>query len=320
MISVIRQRWLRFSRQPRPEPGIIHLDRRRVFIFPSYAGLFYGVTLIAMHLGSINYDLALGHALVFLLISLSLVGMLHTYRNLHGLEIGVLGSEAVYAEEMACFRLLVRNTAQRPRLALEWSSGKTCFPVPQYLVGGNDGILDLTLKAATRGWLHLPDLRVASRYPLGIFRAWAYPWPAARCLVYPRPCFTPLPLAAESTEEGSGTSQEGHEDFIGLRERQPADSFRHVAWKAAARDGGDRPLLVKRFGGGAGRQLWLDWQTAQGDIEERLSILTGWVLKAEEADLDYGLALPDQKIPPAHGLAHQQHCLRALALYTGTNT
>jgi uncharacterized protein (DUF58 family) len=314
-IYTLRQRWHRLGRQKHPETGVIRLDRRRVFIFPTYAGLFYMLTLMAMHLGSINYDLALGHALVFLLVSLGLTALLHTYRNLHGLEISALHNEAVHAGETAYFRLLVRNPARRPRLSLEWSGDKTRPPQTQYLPNGNDSIMNLALAAPVRGWLRLPSLKVASRYPLGIFLAWACPWPDARCLIYPQPVFTPLPPVVEAGTEGTGQGHEGHEDFIGLRERQPADSFRHVAWKAAARDGGNRPLLVKRFGGAAGWQLWLDWQATQGSVEARLSILTGWVLEAEGADLDYGLVLPGQTIPPACGALHQQHCLRALALY-----
>jgi uncharacterized protein (DUF58 family) len=116
-------------------------------------------------------------------------------------------------------------------------------------------------------------------------------------------------------EEGSGASLKGHEDFAGFRERQPVDSFRHVAWKAAARNGVDKPLLVKLFRGGAGKQLWLDWRETEGNPEERLSILTGWVMTAETAGLNYGLRLPDREIPLGHGPAHRHHCLRVLALY-----
>ncbi|MDR3323284.1 MAG: DUF58 domain-containing protein [Zoogloeaceae bacterium] len=307
-------RWA-WSRQRRSEAGVIRLDRRRVYIFPTYAGFFYAATLVAMQLGSINYSLALGHALVFLLVSLGLVGMLHSWRNLLGLEISALTSEPVHAGEVARFRLRVKNTARRPRPGLEWQLGHDPEPLMQHLPADDETLLHLTLTAPARGWLTLPTLRLSSRWPLGIFLTWAYPWPAARCLVYPAPLFTPLPPVMDTGEEGEGRSQEGHEDFIGLRERQPADSLRHVAWKIAARDGGDKPLLIKCFGGGAGQQLRLDWRDTRGDTEARLSILTGWVMAAENAGLDYGLALPRQEIPPGHGVLHRSQCLRVLALY-----
>jgi len=81
-------RWLARLTQPRqPESGCIRLNRRRIYILPTRAGFLYLATLFTMLLGAINYDLALGHALVFLLAGLGLVGMLHTHRNLLGIEI-----------------------------------------------------------------------------------------------------------------------------------------------------------------------------------------------------------------------------------------
>ena len=46
------------------------LGQRRVFILPTRAGLLFAATLATMLLGAINYSLALGHALVFLLAGL----------------------------------------------------------------------------------------------------------------------------------------------------------------------------------------------------------------------------------------------------------
>ena len=40
-----------------------------------------------MLLGAINYTLALGYVLIFLLVGLGLNGMVHTFRNLYGLII-----------------------------------------------------------------------------------------------------------------------------------------------------------------------------------------------------------------------------------------
>ena len=48
--------------------GPIHLKQRRIFILPTRAGLLFALTLIVMLIAAINYNLALGHALVFLLV------------------------------------------------------------------------------------------------------------------------------------------------------------------------------------------------------------------------------------------------------------
>ena len=46
----------------------LRLGQRRIFIVPSRAGLFFALALVVMLIGAINYNLALGHALVFLLV------------------------------------------------------------------------------------------------------------------------------------------------------------------------------------------------------------------------------------------------------------
>ncbi|MDR2366472.1 MAG: DUF58 domain-containing protein [Zoogloeaceae bacterium] len=297
-----------------PETGTVRLRQRRIYILPTGTGILFAVTLIAMLVGAVNYDLGLGHALVFLLASLALVSMIHCHKNLLGLNLRALENPPVFAGETALFHLLVTATGARP--ALEWQTDKADSRSPQTLdlPEKTAAHLHLGLDAPQRGWLALPRLVVRTRYPLGLFCAWAYPWPQARCLVYPRPIFTPLPPGQAVGKSGAGPSQEGDDDFAGLRERLPADSPRHIAWKAAARDGGEKPLLVKLFSGGAETELRLDWRYLNADVETRVSLLAGWVIRAEEAGCAYGLDLPGVQFAPARGAAHRHRCLEALAL------
>jgi uncharacterized protein (DUF58 family) len=323
MFSLPRRLSIRFIRPRGPEPGTVRLCSRRIYILPTRAGLLYALILIAMLIGAINYRLALGHALVFLLASLGLVSMVHTYRNLRNLSLRAREAPPVHAGEMAAFHFLAHAPDARP--ALEWQVAPDDTFTPSdtsssqilHLAANTETHLYLNVATPRRGWLTLPRLLVRTWYPLGLFCAWAYPWPQARCLVYPRAIFSSLPPGRPSGAGGSGASKEGEEDFAGLRERRNSDSPRHIAWKAAARDGGEKPLLVKLFAGGAREELWLNWADTQWlaeDVETRLSFLTGWVLNAEDAGCAYGLALPDIRIAPSHGTAHRRRCLEALAL------
>ena len=61
----------------------IVLTQRRVFILPTGAGLLFAAMLVVMLLGAINYTLALGHALVFLLAGLGMTGMVHALSLIH---------------------------------------------------------------------------------------------------------------------------------------------------------------------------------------------------------------------------------------------
>lgn len=291
------------------------LGQRRIFIIPSRGGLLFALALVVMLLGAINYTLALGHALVFLLAGLGLTGMVHTFRNLYGMLITPGRCEPVFVGETALFQLTLGNDGSSPRLALELGveEGKTVMAAVDALESTK---IAIPVTATRRGWLTLPRVKLATRYPLGLFYAWCYLQPAMRCLVYPQPVDSPLPAVSSTPNPGERSGDGGQDDFAGFRERQPADSPRHVAWKASARNTGNRPLLIKQFAGGGQLELQLDWALTDPaqSTESRLSILCGWVLAAEAAGARYALHLPDRQIPPDGGEQQRQRCLEALAL------
>lgn len=311
------RRWL--FRQERDEHLPIVLGQRRIFIVPTGAGFLFAIALALMLIGAINYNLGLGHALVFLLAGLGLVAMVHTFHNLFGLRLTPGRAEAAFAGDLARFPLHLENARGQSRQALEFSfAGQPTLTVD---VPAN-GRVTVAVPCATerRGRLDPGRVTLATRYPLGLFRAWSYPHPIWSCLVYPRPLRTPLPTASSGTPIDHRRGESGQEDFAGLRPRQASDPTRHIAWKAVARRSDEQALLVKQFAGGASDELWLDWsRTAiDRDTEQRLSVLAGWVLTADEQQLRYGLRLPAQRIPPAQGPAHRTRCLQALALYGET--
>ena len=102
----------------------IVLTQRRVYILPTRSGIAFAVVLCVMLIGAVNYDLSLGHALVFLLAGLGLVGILHTFRNLAELHCSPGRAEAVFAGETAYFQLLVKNPRTTPKRALTFSFGQ----------------------------------------------------------------------------------------------------------------------------------------------------------------------------------------------------
>jgi len=177
----------------------------------------------------------------------------------------------------------------------------------------------LAVPAARRGWLPLGRVMLETHFPLGLFRAWSFVELECRCLVYPRPEHGALPPPAPSLQAGGARAHaQGSDDFSGLRDYQPTDSPRHVAWKSAARN---ENMLTKQFAGEAVAELWLllsDLPTSLG-LEARLSRLAGWVLAAERSGAHYGLRLPGTELAPARGDAHRSACLEALALYQAGN-
>ncbi len=298
-----------------PERGVVVLRHRRVYIVPTRAGWLYGATLGILLVGSINYALSLGFALTFVLTGLGLAGMVHTARNLARTAVSAGRAEPVYAGEAAQFHLLLdsRVPFERPSILVRHvaSGAQLVIDVPAAAVAD----VVLAVPAAKRGWLPLGRVMLETRFPLGLFRAWSYVEPDARCLVYPRPERTPLPPTSPEAHTGAARAQAaGSDDFSALRGYQPSDSPRHVAWKAVARS---EDMLTKQFSGESAGELWLDWRLlpAELDLERRLSCLAGWVLAAQQSGALYGLRLPGEEIAPARGDAHRAACLKALALH-----
>jgi len=301
-----------------PEQGTVVLVHRRVYIVPAGLGYLFGATLLVLLVGSINYALSLGFALTFLLGGLALAGMVHTARNLARTAVSIGRAAPVFAGELAQFHLLLDNRApfDRPAIMLRHvrSGSQTVVDVPR--LSRVEAVL--TVPSRRRGWLPLGRVMLETRYPLGLFRAWSYVEPDARCLVYPRPQRSPLPAPRPDLSAGTSHARAlGNEDFAALRNYQRSDSPRHVAWKALARTG---EMLTKQFSGEASAELWLDWSALPGalGVEERLSRLAGWVLLAESTGAVYGLRVPGTEIPPARGEPHAAACLRALALFEGS--
>jgi hypothetical protein len=76
--------------------------------------------------------------------------------------------------------------------------------------------------------------------------------------------------------------------------------------------------LSKQFAGADTSSQWFDFAAiANNDVEERLSILTRWIIDADRTLEDYGLRVPGAEFKPAHGEIHRRNCLETLALFEG---
>lgn len=302
----------RFLRGNGPAHAPLRLDRRRVYILPTRAGLSFAVLLMVMLIGAINYNNSLAYLLTFLLAGIGLVTMLHTYRGLLGLRLSLGQTAPVFAGEQATVPLVVDNR-----------DGPARFGIALGCPGSEPLHADVPARQITRLPLPWPSHRrgrhpvgrftLATRFPLGLFRAWSPVELHGDVLVYPAPAASgTLPEPGRYQPELSGDQGEGADDFAGFRPYHPGDSLRHVHWKALARE---QELLTKRFGGDRAEALWLDWAATTGATETRLAHLTRWVLEAQIAGLHYGLILPGLRLAPAHGAEHRERCLSALALF-----
>jgi uncharacterized protein (DUF58 family) len=299
-------------RVPCDAHGQARVGRRHIYILPTGFGVVLGGALSLMLLGSLNYQNNLGLLFTFLMGSVALVGMHHTWFNLLGLKVSARGGSPVFAGQDAAFGVtLSQDTSRRrPDLGVRAAGERTA---PVGLEPGGSVTVGIRLGTRRRGVQQLKFVEVETRYPLGLFRAWCYARTDARVLVYPKPAARgPVPaLAPAYRPSAAGDLGVGADEFVGPRDYRPGDSPRRLDWKALARE---RGLVVKQFGGDRAAQIWLDWSHLPAvETEARLSLLCRQVLDAEEAGLTYGLRLPERTVPMGHGDAHKHRCLEALA-------
>lgn len=297
--------------------GDHRLTRRNIYVLPSRAGMLFAVVLIAMLICSINYGLAMGYALTFLMFGVVVVGMMHTFRNLSALTLRPGRGEPVFAGHTAEVNFLVLNPSRLARYALRIHASGMKHDESIDVAERTEQLARISLSTGARGWLALPRFTVSTRYPLGIWRVWTYWQPAQQILVYPEPETPAQPLPLSRTAHGDQQGSGGYdEDLAGIRPFQQGDSTRRMAWSAMARTGTDE-LLAKQFEGGGTGELMLDYRLLPVTlgVEGRLSRLTRWVLDAEQHGARYALEIPGVSIAADNGPSHRAACLEALALF-----
>jgi uncharacterized protein (DUF58 family) len=300
-------------RSPYDQDGVATIGARRIYILPTSTGLTFGAMLFATLLGSLNYQNNLGLFLTFLMAAIALVSMHHCWYNLLGLSLRCADAEPVFCGQPARFAVEVwdRHGRRHGELCLRGGGCTT-------LAANVHATLDRALPTERRGRQRVGELLIETRYPLGLFRAWALVRTPAEVLVYPRPAAqAPAPGLAEGPDRETEPARdhargEGADDFIGLRTYRPGDSPRQIDWKALAREHG---LMTKEFASDQAARVQLDLDQHRGDVEVRLSLLTRQLLDADKRQLRYGLRLGRDLLPPGQGESHRQRCLEALALY-----
>ncbi|MFT3666872.1 DUF58 domain-containing protein [Piscinibacter sp.] len=316
----LRARFRHWWQSRLPASDTLVLGQRNVYILPTPAGLMFAATLVVLLLASINYQLNLGYVLTFLLAGSGVVSMHVTHATLRGLTLRLRAPAPVFAGEPALLDVVLASP-DRARFGI----GLKLHDAPAATLGWVDvpaqgqASAQSSFVPAARGLHALPALSVETRFPLGLFRAWAIWRPAAQLLVYPAPERPAAPLPpARAVAAGTARARAADGGEVeGVRAYRRGDPLNRVYWKKAAKamaSGGE--LASRDTAGAVQQQLWLDWQgCAALAPEQRLARLAAWVLAAQRAGAEYGLGLPGARIEAGQGEAQRRRCLEALALW-----
>ena len=305
----LQRRFAGWARPRHPEMLPVRMDRHRIYVLPTRFGLFFGVLVVAMALGALNYNNNPALMLALLLAGAGFAALVATHLQLSGLEWHALDAEPATAGQVLALRLHARARDRREHAGIRLQRDDAVA-----VLNLRDGAGDATLELPTerRGWLDIGRITLSSTRPLGIARAWAYLHPEQPLLVYPAP-ERPAPPLPHGAGDGRPRRHALGDDLHQLRDYRSGDPRHAIAWKASARHDA---LLVREFERPGGRTVALDWDAlAQLPYEARIRRLAAWVEASERGGHRSVLRLPGQApIGPGVGAPHAHACLRALAL------
>ena len=300
-----------------PPAKSVSFSNSNLFIFPSKAGFGYLLLVVLCWLVATNYENNVVFGLACLLTSLFIVAILHSFFNVTGLTVKYIRAEPAFAGESLLIELMVEQTQLRYRDNLKLSFINQ--EATAVSLGKQKSVRTfLTTSARYRGYFNPGRILIESSYPLGLLRVWSKVDLDIHCLVYPKPVNNDKEIISSSSRgEGPLQIDGGSEDFVGLKDYQPGDSLKRIAWKQYAREQG---LYAKHYADYQDERIWLDWDSLPGlDREMRLSTLCGMLLKISVVNKgrqqQYGLRLPGLEIPPSSGDAHKYRVLKELALF-----
>jgi uncharacterized protein (DUF58 family) len=188
-------------------------------------------------------------------------------------------------------------------------------------VGPGETVLaEATVIPAARGTLTLGPLSVSTTFPLGLARKSVHMSQHRTLVVRPRIVSIRPEILAPLTSAGARISGARPlpgfgEDIIGLREYQPGDSPRQVAWRASARAD---TLLIRQTAMPAPARVWVAIHASvtslpQHDREIAISLAASVAVLADRSGFAVGLRAFGASILPKPGRRSIDRVLDALA-------
>jgi uncharacterized protein (DUF58 family) len=305
--------WTQWVNQRAPLSNTQVLNKKNIYILPSNFGWVYGLLLITLFSGAINYQISSIFLMTFLLAVVGLVSAWEAHANLNDLSIQLIAVEDAPLGQPAKLTLLIKGQ-KKIRFALELQVEKqTSIRLEKIPIEGLQFIVPLT--KSSRGCFPVPRITLSSLYPFGIFRVWSYLRFAEHYYVYPQPLspgFWPEPNSLQGDQK---THTQGDEEFYDLKQvSDPWTQPNLIAWKIAAKDQG---WYLKTLEGHEGGNWVFQLNNSPSpDLETKLQHLSYWLIEAENRGIRYQLALAHPKESFGRGKDHLKQALRTLAQYS----
>ncbi|PCH95287.1 MAG: hypothetical protein COB83_09075 [Gammaproteobacteria bacterium] len=309
------------------------LSSRNIFIIPTRFGFAYLLFDILLFLLGTNYQNNIILMLSYLLASLFISVMLHSFYNLSQLILSSPVKQFTFDKQLAHFPINIKVSKTHFDLNFQLAEQvdfSKKVKLDQCNLGENKILLPVL--PVSRGVHNLGRIKVFSEYSLGLFITWAMLDFSHQLVVFPQPKKLNLNqnyLAEfDDFEQQSNVSRHitsGVDDFAELKNYVIGESQARIAWKQLARGQGK---LSKHYQNQQGNLIWLKLSAMpSAQLETKLSFLCFLILEYSKSEHCFGLVLDvvlstgkdvannsqPVKIAPNSGYQHQQNCLIALA-------
>lgn len=308
----IHHQWTKWitKRSAKGNPQLI--DSRNIYILPSRFGWVYGVLVLSLLTGAINYQISTIFLMTFLLAVVGLVSAWETQLNLKGLSVKFISISDTQQGIPAQLLLLI-EPQQKTRYGLEFQMGTHSKTRIEKIPAEGLQIL-LPIAASHRGIFPIPPIIISSNFPFGFFTVWSYAYFEESFYVYPQPIdpgFWPVSVAHDTN---SNKLLSGDEELYELKQvEHPWGEPNRIAWKIAAKGQG---WYVKRMSSSEENySLFRLKDLPAADLETQLQYLSYWLQTAESRGCIYSLDLGSSATPYAQGEEHLKQSLRQLASY-----
>ena len=319
----IKRRLNRWLKRRIPPASMHKLSNRNVFIMPTRFGYVYLIFVVLLFLLATNYQNNVIMLLSYLMASLFITTMMHSFYNLSGIVLSADNKAAGYANQNISFPINLTVPNKRVDLSFCFDDQQTTH-LPKSVKG--EQTIHVSCHYENRGVYNSGRLKVWSEYSFGLFITWTRIDFDHQCTVYPeaitlnnsKNSLTGKPKNNVNVETSVLEYKPGTDEFFELKSHVLGESLSRIAWKQFARGQG---LLTKHYQKNEGSIRWLKIADMPNHgLEKQLQYLCFLVNEYNYAGQIFGLDLGIQKIYPAQGESHFKQCLTALAVFKGAQS
>jgi uncharacterized protein (DUF58 family) len=312
------------------------LNSRNIMIYPTRFGLTYLGFVVLIFLLGTNYQNNIILLFSYLLASLFISVMLHSFYNFSKIRFYSVAEQQGFSESIVYFPVKIMTEKIRYDINIHFTDAllnSQTQKVSQCHQGSYE--IKLPYKPVKRGKYYLGRVTIFSEYSLGIFKSKTVLDFGHNALIYPKPkklIAGQYQLSSQPDEprvdSNNTVNTAGTDDFYELKSFVRGESQARTAWKQLAKGQGH---FSKHYQASQGQLQWLKLsEMPSSDIEDKLAYLSFLIVELSAANQSFGLDLSSDSmalsenmptnqlanIAPNSGVSHQHECLTALALYS----